>query len=305
MKGGVAASRRAVEILENAVRKAPSERELKRGLAEAHFFLSNRLSSANDHPGTLGEMRSALATYESLLADAPRDVRLRRAVALCNKYIASSHALPQNPVYDPALALAGYEKSLAIEQALLAEDPTNALFKRDLSHSLGGCGEALFRLGRVEEGAAAYAKAIALRTELVAADPKNMGIRQALARAHVNLAENLTTSGNPGEALASLRRAQPMIDDLAAKDPSNAMLAGEHAILAKYFGHAHEALGDVREARHAYDRAVSEYERLKSAGRLPAASEIFLREALAGRDRCDAALAEKAVPKNPKSGPTP
>ena len=305
VKGGVAASHRAVEILENAVRKAPGERDLKRGLAEAHFFLSNRLSSANDLPGTLGEMRSALATYESLLADAPRDVRLRRAVALCNKYIASSHALPQSPMYDPAAALAGYEKSLAIEQALLAEDPTNALFKRDLSHSLGGCGEALFRLGRPTEGAAAYARAIALRTELVVADPKNMGIRQALARAHVNLAENLTASGNPGEALASLRRAQPMIDDLAAKDPSNAMLAGEHAILAKYFGHAYEAVGDVREARHAYDRAVSEYERLKSAGRLPADSEIFLKEALAGRDRCDAALAAKAAPRNPKSGPTP
>jgi tetratricopeptide (TPR) repeat protein len=305
VKGGVAASRRAVEILENAVRKAPGERDLKRGLAEAHFFLSNRLSSANDLPGTLAEMRSALATYESLLADAPRDVRLRRAVALCNKYIASSYALPQNPIYDPATALAGYETSLAIEQALLAEDPTNALFKRDLSHSFGGCGEALFRLGRPAEGSAAYAKAIALRSELVAADPKNMGIRQALARAHLNLAENLTASGNSGEALASLRQAQPMLDDLTAKDPSNAMLAAEHAILGKYFGHAYEARGDVREARRAFDRAASEYERLKSAGRLPAASEIFLKEAVAGRDRCDAALAAKAAPKNPKSGPTP
>jgi non-specific serine/threonine protein kinase/serine/threonine-protein kinase len=305
MKGGVAASRRAVELVEAAVRGLPSDRELRRAVADAHFFLSNRLTGVDDRAGTVSEMRRALAAYESLLADAPGDVRLRRAVALCHKYIASSYALPQSPLYDPAAALVGYRKSLAIEQVLLAEDPTNALFKRDLSHSFGGCGEALFRLGRAEEGRIAYARAIALREELAAADPKNMGIRQALARAHINLAENLAASGNPREALASLRRAEPMLDDLTSKDPLNAMLASEHATLAKYFGYAGELLGNFREARQAYDRAVREYERLKAGERLPGPSELFLRESIAGRARCDAALAAKAASKNPKAAPTP
>jgi eukaryotic-like serine/threonine-protein kinase len=300
----VAASRRAVELLEGVVREAPRDPEFRRGLADAHFFLSNRLSSADDREGTVLEMRRALATYESLLVDAPRDVRLRRAIALCHKYIASSFALPQSPAFDPAVALAGYEKSLTIEQALLAEDPTNALLKRDLSHSFGGCGESLFRLGRVAEGAAAYGKAIALRVELTAADPKNMGIRQALARAHMNLAENLTASGNPLDALVSLRRAQPMLDDVAAKDPSNAMLASEHATLARYFGEAHAANGNVREARQDFDRAVGEYERLKADGHLPASNEIFLRDAITGRARCEAALASQTASKNPKSRPS-
>jgi non-specific serine/threonine protein kinase/serine/threonine-protein kinase len=305
MKGGIAASRRAVEILEPAARDHPGDRELTRSLAEAHFFLSNRLSSVDDRPGTVSEMRRALAAYESLLAGAPSDVRLRRAVALCHKYIASSYALPQSALYDPAAALAGYQNSLSIEQALLAEDPTNALFKRDLSHSWGGCGEALFRLDRAEEGMAAYEKAIALRSELSLADPRNAGIRQALARAHMNLAENLTSSGRPADALVALRRAEPMLDELAAKDASNAMLASEHATLAKYFGQAYAALGNVREARQAYDRAIGGYERLKSAGRLPGPSEHFLKEAIEGRAQCDAALDAKTASRNPNAAPTP
>ncbi|MDL2718726.1 MAG: protein kinase [Acidobacteriota bacterium] len=301
--GAVAASRRAVELLEGVVREFPGDPQFRRGLAEAHFFLSNRLSSVGDREGTVSEMRRALGAYESLLAESPRDVRLLRAVALCHKYIASSFAL-EGPTFDPALALAGYEKSLAIEQALLAEDPTSALFKRDLSHSLGGCGEALFRLKRRAEGAAAYGKAIAIRTELAAADPKNMGIRQALARAHMNLGQNLTTAGDSLEALVSLRRAQPMLDDLVARDPSNAMIASDHAMLASFFGAAYLANGDAREARRFFGSATGEFERLKAEGRFLGSSELLLRDAIAGRARCDAALAARPSSKTPKSRPT-
>jgi hypothetical protein len=138
----------------------------------------------------------------------------------------------------------------------------------------------------------------------MAADPKNMGIRQALTRAHINLAENLTASGNPREALVSLRRAQPMLDDLVARDPSNVMLASDHATLAKCLGEAHAARGNGREARQAFDRAAGEYGRLKADGRLPTSNEIFLKEALRGRARCEAALASKTASKNPKSRPS-
>jgi tetratricopeptide (TPR) repeat protein len=246
-------------------------------------------------------MRRSLAAYESLLADAPRDVRLRRAVALCNKYIASGLAVKYGLLFDPAAALAGYQRSLAIEQSLLAEDPTNALFKRDLSHSWGGCGESLFALGRADEGAAAYARAIALRTELAAADPKDMGIREAVARAHVNLGANLTKSGRTAEALVSLQQARPILDDLAARDPSNAVLASQHAGLSKFFGEAYEKQGDLRAARSAFDRAAREYEELSNAGRLIASARVFFDEAVAARARCDAALASK----NPKLRSTP
>jgi tetratricopeptide (TPR) repeat protein len=239
-----------------------------------------------------------------MLAESPREVRFRRAVALCNKYLASSVAEKASPLYDPREALVGYQKSLAIEQDLLAEDPTNALFKRDLSHSLGGCGEALFGLGRPAEGVAAYERAIAIRGELAAADPKDMGIREALARAYANLGYNLAASGSPRDALARFRKAQPIYDDLLAKDPSNAHVASSRALLEKNVGEAQAALGDVNEARAAFDRAVKAYERLKAEGRLSGPHEVFLRQGLEGRARCDAALASRTASQNPKPRPT-
>jgi eukaryotic-like serine/threonine-protein kinase len=305
LKGGIAASRRAVEILEAEVRAAPADRDLRRSLAEAHFFLSNRLTNAGDAGDAQAEMRRALAAYEAMLAGSPRDVRFRRAVALCNKYLASSVAEKASKLYDPGEALAGYQRSLAIEQDLLAEDPTNALFKRDLSHSLGGCGEALFGLGRPAEGVAAYERAIAIRGELAAADPKDMGIREALARAYANLGYNLAASGSPRDALARFRKAQPIYDTLRARDPSNAQIASSSALLEKNIGDAQEALGNASEACRAFDRAVTTYERLKAEGHLPGPHEVFLRDGLAARARCEAAPASRGGPRNPKSLPTP
>ncbi len=304
VRNGVAVSRRAVEILATAVQETPGDRELRRALAEAHFFLSNRLSAADDGEGTISEMRRSLAAYELLLADAPRDVRFRRAVALCNKYIASALALRGGRSFDPGVALAGYQRSLAIEQELLAEDPTNALFKRDLSHSWGGCGESLFALGRPEEGAAAYARAIALRMELAAADPKDMGIREAIARAYINLAANLSIAGRSREAVATLTRAQPIVDELVARDASNAVVASQHAGHALVRGEALEKGGDVRTARESFDRAAREYEAMNSEGRLPASARTYRDQAIAGRARCDAALASTGVLKKPKSRAT-
>ena len=64
------------------------------------------------------------------------------------------------------------------------------------------------------------------------------------------------------------------------------------------------ASGNPREARQAFDRAAVEYGRLKADGRLPTWNEIFLKEALGGRARCEAALASKTASKNPKSRPS-
>ncbi len=131
-----------------------------------------------------------------------------------------------------------------------------------------------------------------------------MGIREALARAYANLGYNLAASGSPRDALARFRRAQPVYDDLLARDPSNVQIACSRALLAKNIGDAHSALGELTEARKAFERAVTAYERLKAEGHLPTTHEVFLREGIAGRDRCDASLAARGVRRHPKSGPT-
>lgn len=288
--GSLVASRRAVSLLETVVSEAPGDAQARRALAGAHFYLSNRLSSEGDPAGTLAEMGKALVIYGQLSAALPADLGLRRAVALCHKYIASVHGDELNPRQDPAAALAGYTRSLAIEAELLARDPANALYKRDLSHSWGGCGEALFRLGRKAEGAEAYRKAIALRTELVAADPKNSGVRHSLARAFMNLGHHQTQAGEAGAAFEALLKALPILEDLHRRDPSNSFVASDEALVRKYVGDAHAARREWREARSAYEAARVGFAALESAGTLLPGHRAFVTGTAEAIARVDAAI---------------
>jgi tetratricopeptide (TPR) repeat protein len=179
--------------------------------------------------------------YEALFAEDPKDLRARRAIALCSKNIASI----QSAIHHQDEALAGYRKSLAIESELLAVDPMNAVYKRDISHSYGGIGEALFRLGQVAAGAESYEKAIAIRKELSDADPKNAGIREALARGHLNLGSQHAYYGDPHAALRSLERARlTALESILEFRPE-----GSDRRMQSDFGVAHERIAEETKAR--------------------------------------------------------
>jgi tetratricopeptide (TPR) repeat protein len=139
-------------------------------------------------------------------------------VALTHKYIATAH----HNLGEEETALEGYRRSEAIERDLVAADPTNALYKRDLSHSYGGIGESLFVLGRIEEGAESYRKAILLRQELADSDPTNAAIRNALARGYLGLGYQHAQRGDPRAALESLGQAARILEALTTSDPENA-----------------------------------------------------------------------------------
>ena len=294
--GAVAASRRAVELLEAAVAQKPKDPQLLRSVALAHFFLSNRLSSASDNPGCIEEMRKSLALYEGLRAQLPGDVGLRRAVALCNKYIASALVDQRRVEKDPAAAVEGYRRSLEIEESLVAEDPTNALYKKDLSHSLAGRGQALFKLARRSEATQDYERAITLRKELVAADPKNAGARVALANAYRSLGSEQLVAGDPRAALPNLQRSLPIFAEVRATDAANTRLAIDEAEALKYVGRAHAALKDCREAVRWFAKARDIFTGLEAAGRLPPGDRVFAIENAKALAACDAANAASNPP---------
>ena len=301
--GAVAASRRAVELLEAAVAQKPKDPQLLRSVALAHFFLSNRLSSASDKAGCIEEMRKSLALYEGLRAELPRDVGLRRAVALCNKYIASALIEDLRLTKDYESALDGYRRSLEIEDVLVVEDPTNALFKRDLSHSLAGRGQVLFYAGRNAEATDDYRRAIALRKELVAADPKDAGARFSLARAYTKLGRYQVGAGDTQAALATLGEGLPLYAELQAADPTNAPLAGDAAQTLKSVGDARAAT-DCRDALSWYERANAQFVALEAAGRLMPGYRIFAAEAAQALARCRTAIAGGKNRQAPAAAPS-
>ncbi len=304
MAGAVAASRRAVELLEAAVAQKPKDAQLLRRVALAHFLLSNRLSSASDNAGCIEEMRKSLALYEGLRAELPRDVGLRRAVALCNKYIASALIEDVRLTKDYESALDGYRRSLEIEDALVVEDPTNALYKRDLSHSLAGRGQVFYRVGRSAEGLADYDRAIALRKELVAADPKSAGTRYALARAYQGLGQGQVASGDARAALTTLKEGLLIFTDLRAADPSNAAIASDAALTKKFVGDAHAARKECGEALRWYERARDDFSSLEASGRLSPGNRLLADENAQALARCESALGGSKNRQAPAAAPS-
>jgi tetratricopeptide (TPR) repeat protein len=146
---------------------------------------------------------------------------------------------------------------------LVAADPTNALYKRDLSHSYGGLGEALFALGRVAEGAESYRKAIAIRSDLVDADPKNAEIRMALARGYLMLGRQHALFGDPRAALESIGAAIPIFAALVALDSGNANKIVSLAYCNAAMGIAHEKIAN--RAKQGSGAAASEWRRAQAS----------------------------------------
>ena len=71
------------------------------------------------------------------------------------------------------LALGEYQKALPTDEALVAEDPNNALAKRDLTITYGSIGDVLLKTGDLSGALKQFQKALAMDEALAAADPKD------------------------------------------------------------------------------------------------------------------------------------
>ena len=122
---------------------------------------------------------------------------------------------------DPAGALQNYRAALAIRQELVAADPTNAPFRRDLAVGHRKVGLMLAATGDQASALQSYQAALALRQELAAADPQNATARTDLARIYGDIGPALAIIGDLAGAVESFRTALAIFDDLAAKDSTN------------------------------------------------------------------------------------
>jgi tetratricopeptide (TPR) repeat protein len=82
---------------------------------------------------------------------------------------------------DATGALASYRAGLALREALVAGDPSNAGWQRDLMVSRYNVGEGLRARGDAPGALAAYRAALAISERLVASDPDNASLQGELA----------------------------------------------------------------------------------------------------------------------------
>jgi len=153
---------------------------------------------------------------------------------------------------------------------------------------------------------------LALVEELAAADPRDARAQVAISYCANGLGESLAMSGDAAAAIAQHARAARLSEAVLANDPANGYARRNRATACELAGdalslHARppSAASALVEARSWYTRALEAWDSMGRDHKLKgddAKAPDRIREAIA---RCDAALARKGAPRNPKSGPTP
>jgi tetratricopeptide (TPR) repeat protein len=121
-------------------------------------------------------------------------------------------------------ALAYFQKSLAIVEQLVQDDPSNANWQQDLGVSHSRLGDVYQKQGRLEAALASFQKSLAIDEQLVQDDPSNANWQHDLGVSHSRLGDVYRMQGRLDAARASFLKSLTIVEQLAQGDPSNANL---------------------------------------------------------------------------------
>lgn len=245
---------KARQILESVLSRRPREipaqmqyARLLLQIADVHIYLRQ---GAQVRP----EADGSLHVWEQLARVHPEDAQVRGGIAAAYFRIASS-LFPQEPLQ----SIEYLRKALAINERLLAADPSDAERQRSVAVILKTLGTNLFdQLGDARTAREYYVRALDLDTRRAQALPKNSLIQLDISFDLGELANMAKEQGDLDQALNLYERTLAIRKNLAALDPRNARLSGRvaYALLrvseVRYRkGQASEALQPLREAESA------------------------------------------------------
>jgi serine/threonine protein kinase/tetratricopeptide (TPR) repeat protein len=167
-----------------------------------------------------GKPREGLAVCQQQLqlleAASPSDQRrpeVRRALSVAYQHLGDAHST----FGDQTAALAHFERSVALRQALADEFPLNTDYKAILATAHYWTADTLVKVGRLREALDTYLKSLTITESLAAADPQAYRITFSLLRIGTVLAR----LGEHERALTYYRRAEVTSATEAAADASN------------------------------------------------------------------------------------
>ncbi len=114
-------------------------------------------------------------------------------------------------------ALDQYGRGQALVQALIARDPENAEWQRDLSVSYDRVGDISAARGDRDGALKAYEGGLEIAKRLAATDPANVEWQRDLAISNERLGDMAAEAGNAGEAVAGFERALSVYETLVAR----------------------------------------------------------------------------------------
>ena len=135
-------------------------------------------------------------------------------------------------------AAQSYRKALAIREALVAAEPNNVAFRRQLATSYTNMGEITWVEVDVVRSLEFHGKALEINKQLAAEVPNDKGIRFGLATSYKDFGYMSGASGRGDESMANSRKGMALLEELAAAEPNNHKIQSE-------LGDAYARMGEI------------------------------------------------------------
>jgi non-specific serine/threonine protein kinase/serine/threonine-protein kinase len=249
-------ARKAVELLEAALALNPSNRDIRRELAESNINLYY-IANLGDTSG-VKRLDEAVQSLEELAASNPEDLKI--ASDLGDAYSATGFRF--NDQNDLAQGLIYHEKALAVYQRLAKADPRNDQYQTQLSFSHKRVASVLIMQNQVQPAFEHEQAALAIDEAQLALHPDNARTRYNITPAYGDMGFILNREGDFDGAAGSYRKALAIRAALVAADPQDTR--ARRGLSTTYFklGTVLEGKGNIQGALDSYKRALALIEAL-------------------------------------------
>jgi non-specific serine/threonine protein kinase/serine/threonine-protein kinase len=211
-------------------------------------------------------VQRGLKYLDSLAQDAAGDRGLQRELAAAYEKLGAVQYTPSMAhVGDLTGALESHRKAVSLREALVAADPTNADYRRELLDSYWFIATLLGRRGDMVQELEIIRRQLPQREKLAAVEKNNFVDRYNLAATYVYIGGLLTLMGDVSGAVVHQEQALQVKEQLLTLDPDHARSNRALTISHEYLGIAKDRAGDTKVALELQQRGLQLRESLVAA----------------------------------------
>ena len=263
--------------------RARSERRFNEVRQLANSFVFEVHDAVVNLPGSTTArsliVQRGLNYLDSLAQDAGGDRGLQRELAAAYEKLGAVQYTPSVAhLGDLPGALQSHRKAAALREALVASDPSNRDFQRELLDSYWFIATLLGAQGDITRELQMIREQLAMRRQLAAAEKTDFLDRYNLAATYVYIGSLLMQMGDVRAALDNQKEALKIREELAAVDPNSARAQRALTISYEYLGLATDAAGDTKGALELQQRGLEMRESLVASDPLNIDLRLMLNE---------------------------
>ena len=224
-------------------------------------------------------VQRGLKYLDSLAQDAAGDRGLQRELAAAYEKLGAVQYTPSVAhLGDLAGALESHRKAAALREALVAADPTNLDYRREVLDSYWFIATLLGRQGDVVHELEIIRRQLAARQQLAAIEQDGFVDRYNLAGTYSYIGSSLTLMGDVQGALDNHQQALRVREELATLDPDGTRSKRSLSISYEFLGLATAEAGDSKRSLELQQRGLQLREALVAADPLNTDLRLMLIE---------------------------